>query len=191
MSGLTNITEVLEELGRGDRDAFHRLIPLIYDELHALARRQMQDQPADHTLQATALVNEAYLRLVEHSPESWQNRQHFLRAAAQAMRHILIDHARTKSRKKRGGDREKVELENVGLLSALPAADLLDLDDALERLAGKHPQNAQVVELRVFGGLSVKDVAEVLEITPRSVERSWTFAQAWLYRTLKSGREHK
>ena len=184
---MNEITEVLEELGQGRQEAFARLIPLVHEELRALAAQQMSKEPPGHTLQTTALVNEAYLKLLEQSPGSWKNRGHFLAAAARAMRRILVDHARARRSWKRGGHAEGVALDEVGVIPGLPSVDWLDLDQVLTDLARRQPRAAQVVELRFFAGMAVKEVAEFLGITPRSVHRNWLFAQAWLYRSLKNG----
>ena len=186
MGSSGDITRALEALEDGDADAFHRLVPLVYDELHSLADQKMLGERPDHTLQPTALVNEAYLRLLDQFPNSWRNRGHFLAAAAQAMRHILIDHARKRASKKRGAGWKKVSAEGVGVFGE-NSVDLLDLDAALQKLAERYPKKARVVELRIFGGLTVNEVAELLGITTKTVERHWTFAKAWLGRALGAG----
>lgn len=186
MKHLQDITRTLEELREGDPEAFDRLIPLAYEELRSLARKKMHGERPDHTLQPTALVNEAYLRLLEHSPSSWRSRQHFLAAAAQAMRHILIDHARKRASQKRGGDWQRVPGEAAGVSLEDSAIDLLDFGEALDRFAERYPRKANIVELRVFGGLTVAEVGNLLEIACQSVESHWSFAKAWLSRELRS-----
>ena len=185
MSPHNEITRVLEELRQGDPDAFPRLIPLVYAELRALAQREMRGERGDHTLQPTALVNEAYLRLLERSPECYRDRKHFLSAAAQAMRRVLVDHARKRRTRKRGGGWQKLPVDDVEFFGEDSSVDLLDFSDALEKLERRYPKKARVVELRIFVGLTVKEAAELLRITTKTVERHWTFAKAWLSRELQ------
>jgi RNA polymerase sigma factor (TIGR02999 family) len=180
----TEITAVLERVSDGDPTAVGDLLPLVYDELRRLAESHLSRERPDHTLQATALVHEAYLKLVDQTRVQWRGRAHFFAVAAQAIRRILIDHARGHRRLKRGGDRARLSLDDAVTLSHDPHADLLALDDALESFAGEHPEKAKVVELRFFGGLTNDEAAEVLEISSRTIERHWRFARAWLYRAL-------
>lgn len=182
------VTLLLHAWGDGDKAALDRLAPLVYSELRRIAARLMAGERAGHTLQATALVNEAYLRLVDTHLASWQDRAHFFALCAQAMRRILVDHARSRGSVKRGAGQVRMELEE-GLAAAPSAeADLLKIDDALNRLAALDPRKGQVVELRFFGGLSVEETAEALKISPETVMRDWKMARAWLYREL-SGNE--
>jgi RNA polymerase sigma-70 factor (ECF subfamily) len=179
------VTLLLSALTRGDEQAGEKLVPLVYDELRRLARSYMRRERTDHTLQATALVHEAYLKLVEQRSANWQNRAHFFGVAAQLMRRILIDHARGHQRQKRGGEYEKVVLNEALVFSPEQSAELLAVDEALERLAKLDERQARVVELRFFGGLSVEEAAAVLDISPKTVKRDWSVAKAWLYADLK------
>ncbi|MGE0101510.1 MAG: sigma-70 family RNA polymerase sigma factor [Blastocatellales bacterium] len=183
----TEITQLLVAWGKGDQDAFGRLMPLVYDEMRKIARRYMNRQRPDHTLQTTALVNEAYLRLIDSSKVQWQNRAHFFAISAQVMRRILVDFARARTNQKRGGGAQKVVLDEALAISAEPGADLVALDDALNDLAVIDKRQSQIVELRYFGGLSEDEVAEVLGISSRTVRRDWSLARAWLYRQLNRG----
>lgn len=173
------VTVLLGRLHAGDAAAEDALIPLVYDELYRIARSQMADQPAHHTLGATALVNEAYVRLAGGAT-AWESRRHFLRVAARAMRSILVDHARKKHALKRGGPREPLPLDEWCAAYEQRSTDLVELDDALERLARRDEQLARIVELRFFGGLETKDIARVLECSTRTVERGWSTARSWL-----------
>lgn len=169
--------------------AMEQLFPAVYDELRALARAHLRHERPDHTLQPTALVHEAYLRLVGGGPTPWNDRQHFFRAAAEAMRRILIEHARKRGRIKRGGKRVAVELSSVNLAPEQDLDRLLALDDAFRRLEEQDPQAADVVRLRFFAGLSVEETALATGLSERTVKREWAFARAWLYDTLRdSGR---
>lgn len=179
------VTLLLSALTRGDEQAGEKLVPLVYDELRRLARSYMRRERTDHTLQATALVHEAYLKLVEQRSANWQSRAHFFGVAAQVMRRILIDHARGHQRQKRGGEYEKVVLNEALVFSPEQSAELLAVDEALERLAKLDERQARVVELRFFGGLSVEEAAAVLDISPKTVKRDWSVAKAWLYADLK------
>lgn len=178
------ITELLLAWNRGDRSALDQLIPLVHKELHRLAKHYMRQERAGHTLQTTALVNEAYLRLIDSSKVRWQNRAHFFAVSAQLMRRILVDFARTHHNLKRGGGARRMSLDEALVVSAELDADLVALDDALSTLATLDPRQSQVVELRFFGGLSVDETAEVLKISPTTVRRDWTLARAWLHRAL-------
>ena len=180
------VTRLLAELRKGDAQALDVLLPLVYSELRRQARRYLQRERPDHTLQATALVNEAYLKLVEQRNVHWQNRAHFLGVAAQAMRRILIDHARTHRRMKRGGAIPNVTLNEDLIAGEGRSIDLLALDEALHRLGSLDPRQAKVVELRYFGGLSVEESAEVLKVSPATIKRDWTMAKAWLHSELES-----
>lgn len=173
------VTQLLFDWGRGDEAAREQLIPLVYEELRGLARRHLRHERQKHTLQTSALIHEAYLRMVEqHVP--WQSRAHFFGIAARLMRQILVDHARSRQRLKHGGDRQRVSLTGAVEEADGPAADLLTLDDALRSLAELDPQQSRVVELRFFGGLTVEETAEVLGISVTTVEREWRTARAWL-----------
>jgi RNA polymerase sigma factor (TIGR02999 family) len=182
---MNEITRALSDIERGDPRAAERLLPLVYDELRKLAGHRMARESPGSTLQATALVHEAYLRLV--GPEGaggWESRGHFFGAAAEAMRRILVDAARRKNRLKHGGDRARVDLDAVQVAAPDPREDLVALDEALTRLAAEDPQAARLVELRHFAGLSVDEAAEALGISPRTADRVWAFARAWLHREL-------
>jgi len=178
------VTNLLIELKNGNREAESRLMPLVYHELRRLASRYMRGERPGHTLQATALVHEAYLRLVGHEDVDWQNRAHFFGVAANLMRRILVDHARAKQAKKRGGGDQKVSLDVAVLVRPEAPEQFLALDEALERLAKRDPRQARIVELRYFGGLSEEEAAEILEVSVRTVKRDWSVARAWLYQQL-------
>jgi RNA polymerase sigma factor (TIGR02999 family) len=178
-------TELLRAWSQGDESARERLIPLLYGELHRLARRYMRQERPDHTLQPTALVNEAYLRLIDVNRVEWQNRTHFLALAAQMMRRILIESARSRHRQKRGGDAVRVTIDDLGELPEPHERNLVALGDALSALAMVDARMSQVVELRFFGGLSVDETAAVLNVSPETVNRDWKTAKAWLLRELK------
>ena len=188
MSSPQEITELLGRIAEGDSDGYHQLLPLIYDELHSLADRAMMRERPAHTLGATALVHEAYLRLLGQARLPWRSRAHFLAVAARAMREILIDHARHRRTKKRGGGARKISAANVAAPSGPSPIDLLALDGALSKLEKDEPRTARVVELRFFGGLTLDEVAEVLGVTTRTVTREWQYAQAWLRREV-TGRD--
>ena len=178
------ITELLLEWSNGDQSALERLTPLVYDELRRLARRYMVHERAGHTLQTTALAHEAYVRLIDQSRVQWRNRAHFFAIAAQLMRRILVDYARRRRYAKRGGERQKISLEPAAVVSQEITADLVALDDALKSLADIDSRRSRVVELRFFGGLSVKETAEVLSVSVETVMRDWNLARAWLYREM-------
>jgi RNA polymerase sigma-70 factor, ECF subfamily len=182
------ITQLLGDWSGGDEGALGKLIPLVQPELHRLAHHYMSRERAGHTLQTTALLDEAYLRLVENTKRSWQNRAHFVAAAAQLMRHIMVDHAREHRSLKRGGDALKVSLDEASLVTETRSEELLALDEALQRLTEQDPRKSQIVELRYFGGLTVEETVEFLKLPRRTVEREWNMAKAWLYRAL-SGEE--
>jgi RNA polymerase sigma factor (TIGR02999 family) len=174
---------------RGDDKAARRLLLLVYDELRALAGDMFRDQPPDHTWEPTALVHEAYIRLVNHQEVEWTDRAHFLAVAAKAMRNLLIDHARKHKADKRGGGWQRVALDAVVDSAAERSIDLLALDESLEELGRLHERQARVVELRFFGGLTVRAAAEVLKVSPASVDNDWRMARAWLTRRLTGAHE--
>jgi RNA polymerase sigma factor (TIGR02999 family) len=178
------ITALLEAWGGGDKSALDRLMPLVYDELRRLAHRYMSHERPGHTLQTTALVNEAYMRLVNWKDGRWENRAHFFAASAQMMRRILVDFARNRQYLKRGAGAIQVSLGEAAAFTECPSADLVALDEALTRLTEMDPRKGQVVEMRFFGGLSVKEVAEVLKVSDETVMRDWRLAKVWLLREL-------
>lgn len=178
------VTQLLQAWSEGDEQALGRLIPLVHKELHRLARRYMAGESPGHTLQTTALVNEAYLRLVDVKNVSWQNRAHFFGVSAQLMRRILVDLARSRHAVKRGGHANALSFEEALIASPERSADVVALDDALKVLASIDPRRSRVVELRFFGGLSVAEAAEVLKISPETVMHDWKLAKAWLLREL-------
>lgn len=180
------LTELLSAWSDGDKAALQQLMPMIYQELHRLAARHLAHERVGHTLQATALVNEAYLRLIDQKRVRWQNRAHFLGIAAQMMRRILVDYARTRRNAKRGGGAPVVSLDEAATLSVERASDLIAVNDALTRLSELDARKGRVVELRFFGGLSVEETAEVLQISPNTVLRDWRTAKAWLHRELSA-----
>ncbi len=180
------VTQLLADWSDGDHAALEKLIPLVYEELRHLAHRYMEGQRPDHTLQTTALVNEAYLRLADQSKPSFANRSHFFAVAAKAMRQILVDYAKAQQRQKRGAGASKVELDEAALISPQETRVILDVNEALERLATLDSRKAHVVELRYFGGLNQDEIAEVLKISTVTVRRDWVFARAWLYTELHS-----
>jgi RNA polymerase sigma factor (TIGR02999 family) len=182
----TDVSQLLRAWSDGDRLALDRLTPIVYEELRRLARRYMRGERAGHSLQTTALVNEAYVRLVDYKCMQWQNRAHFFAVSAQLMRRILVEHARRQNLK-RGGDVQHVSLEQAAVIGGDGGEDLVALNDALNRLAEIDLRKAQVIELRFFGGLSVPETAEVLKVSSVTVMRDWTTAKAWLYRELTSG----
>jgi RNA polymerase sigma-70 factor (ECF subfamily) len=185
-----DLTGLLIEWGQGDKAALDRLTPLVYDEIRRIAHRYVQREREGQTLQTTALVNEAYLRLAGSANITWQNRAHFYAVTAQVMRRILIDHARRRQYVKHGGETQRVAFEvaisEVGLMSQPRAAELLALDEALDELARLDPRKSRVVELRYFGGLSLKETAKVLEVSLMTVRRDWRAAKAWLFKKVMS-----
>ena len=186
-AGPQEVTQLLADWSHGDQAALERLIPLVYKELRHLAHRYMEGQRPNHTLQTTALVNEAYLRLADQSKPNFTNRSHFFAVAAKAMRQILVDYAKAQHREKRGGaGASKVELDEAALISPEETRVILDVNEALERLATLDSRKAHVVELRYFGGLNQDEIAEVLKISVVTVRRDWVFARAWLYTELHS-----
>lgn len=175
------ITQLLLSWSKGDETALDRLIPLVYPELRRLARIYMGRESPAHTLQTSALINEAYLRLVDQHQVEWQNRAHFFAVAAQVMRHILIDHARNRRYAKRGAGAQHVPLDEVAVVAGERAAELIALDDALRKLAQIDERKSQIVELRFFGGLTGEEIAEVMKLSPITVKREWRSAKAWLH----------
>ena len=175
---------MLIDWSEGDREAPNRLMPLVYEELSSLAHQYLQRERPDHTLQATGLVHEAYLRLVDQSTMSWQNRAHFFGVAAQIMRRILVDYARAHRAEKRGGGWDKLVFDEALAPAAERSIDLVALDDALKDLLTFDPRQSQIVELRFFGGLTIEEVGEVLDVSPRTVKREWRMAKAWLRREI-------
>ncbi|HXH51116.1 MAG TPA: sigma-70 family RNA polymerase sigma factor [Terriglobia bacterium] len=184
------VTILLRAWGGGNKQALDRLAPLVYRELHQIARRLMSGQRTNHTLQATALINEAYMRLVDAREASWQDRAHFFALCASAMRQILIDHARARASAKRGGNQVVIELDEALAVAPSRAANLLELDDALKRLAEIDPRKSQVVELRFFGGLNLEETAEALKVSTKTVQRDWDLARAWLFGELSGKKQH-
>jgi len=178
------VTQLLGDWSGGDDKALEKLFPLVQPELHRLAHYYMSRERAGHTLQTTAVLNEAYLQLVDSTRPVWQGRTHFIAAAAQIMRHIMVDHARKHRSLKRGGGALKVTLDEGALVTETRAQELLALDEALEKLAVQDVRKSQIVELRYFGGLTVEETAEFLKMSHRTVEREWTAAKAWLYREI-------
>jgi RNA polymerase sigma factor (TIGR02999 family) len=182
---MTDVTQILAAIEQGDPHAAGQLLPLVYDELRQLAASRLAQEKPGQTLQATALVHEAYLRLIGSAqPKDWNGRGHFFWAAAEAMRRILINRARDKGRLKRGGGRRRVDLDDLTDPVSAPADDLLDLDEALDRLAATYPQAAELVKLRYFAGLTLPEAAKALGLPPRSADRQWAFARAWLIEAL-------
>ena len=178
------ITQLLRSWSKGDNAALDQLIPLIYPELRRLARRYMHRENSQHTLQTSALINEAYLRLIDQQSVEWHDRAHFFAMAAQVMRHILIDHARSHRYAKRGAGAQHLALDDVAVINQERAAEFLALDDALTALAAFDPRKSQLVELRFFGGLTVKETAEVMNLSQITIKREWRAAKAWLLREI-------
>ena len=182
----TKVSKILAQIGEGDSEAVEMLLPIVYAELKKLAGGHLKRERKNHTLQATALVHEVYLKMADQDRTQWKNRAHFLAVASQAMRRILVDYARVRAAQKRGGDAPDIPLDEAIILQAAPAnMDLLALDQSLTRLEKTQPEKAAVVEMRFFGGLKEAEIAEVLGVTPRTVIRYWKYAQAWLYRDLR------
>ncbi|MGZ5003002.1 MAG: sigma-70 family RNA polymerase sigma factor [Chthoniobacterales bacterium] len=183
------VTRMLIDWSGGDREAPARLMPLVYEELRQLARQYLQRERPDHTLQATGLVHEAYLRLVDQSTTTWQNRAHFFGVAAQIMRRILVDYARAHRAEKRGGGWDKLALDEASTPLPERGVDLIALDDALKDLLVLDPRQSQIVELRFFGGLTNEEIGEVLDVSPTTVKRDWRMAKAWLRREIMTGED--
>jgi RNA polymerase sigma-70 factor, ECF subfamily len=180
------VTQLLQQWSRGDDAALAELTPLVYEELRRLAHHYMEGQRPDHTLQTTALVNEAYLRLADQTNPTWQSRAHFFAVAARAMRQIVVDYARSNRAQKRGGGGARIELDESAILSPEQSKEIVDLHEALQRLGTLDSRKAQVVELKFFGGLNYDEIAEVLKIARVTVRRDWEFARLWLYTELHS-----
>lgn len=185
---MSEVTRILHAMERGDGRAIDELLPAVYQELRQLAAQKLSHEKPGQTLQATALVHEAYLRLAGAEDRTWKGRTHFFAAAAEAMRRILIENARRKHRLKRGGNRQRVDVEEAEIVIEGPCDDLLALDEALSRLAEIDRTKAELVKLRYFAGLTLEQAAEVLELSPTTAKRHWTYARAWLYKAVKSGR---
>lgn len=181
------VTHLLRQLSGGSPEAADKLVPLVYNELRRLAVRHLRRERPDHTLQATALVNEVYMKVAGQEGAQWQNRAQFFAVASQLMRRILVDYARTQQRTKRGGGQQRVTLDDDKAVTQAPSAELLAVDEALARLEKLDPRQARVVELRYFGGLTVEESAEALGISTKTVTREWNVAKAWLYGALKNG----
>lgn len=179
-----DVTQLLVDWRNGDASALNQLLPLVYDELHRLAKRYMAHERQNHTLQATALVNEAYLRLAGQAPNEWQNRAHFFGVAAQVMRHLLVDHARARQYAKRGGGAQQITLDEAVAVMPEASVEVIALNDALDRLAHLDERKARIVELRYFGGLSADETAEVLGLSEITIKREWLKAKAWLYQEM-------
>jgi len=183
------VTQLLLRWSEGDKAALGKLMPLVYRELRRLAGHYMRRERPGHTLQASALVNEAYLRLVDYRRMQWQNRAHFFAVAAQAMRRVLVEHARSRQYAKRGGTAQRISLDDVAVLTDQQAAELVALDDALTSLEALDARKARIVELRYIGGLSIEESAETLGVSTATVERDWRSAKAWLYRAISQKKD--
>jgi RNA polymerase sigma factor (TIGR02999 family) len=181
------VTQLLQQWSEGDENALARLMPLVHDELHRLAHQHMRRESAGHVLQTSALINEAYLRLVDQPQIRWQGRAHFFGIAARLMRHILVDEARKRNAAKRGGSFIQVPLDEANAVVQEQAANVAALDDALQRLEAIDERQGKIVELRFFGGLSIEETAELLKVSPGTVMRDWTFARAWLRNEMTAG----
>ena len=181
-----DISKLLRAWSDGDQSALNGLTPIVYEELRRLAHHYMEGERPGHTLQTTALVNEAYMRLVDYRRMQWQDRAHFFAVAAQVMRRILVDHARSRNIK-RGAGVQHVALDDVAVVNGDRTGDLVALDDAMDALARFDPRKAQIIEMRFFGGLSIDETAEVLKVSPATVRRDWSIAKFWLYRELRGG----
>lgn len=182
----TNVTVLLEKINNGDDSAPEKLLPVVYDELRKLAAGYLKNERPGHTLQATALVHEAYIRLVDWEKVSWQNRAHFFAVAAQVMRNILVDHARRKRSEIHGGNLQKLALDEAISFSQSQEVDLVDLDDALQDLEKLDERQAKIVELRFFAGLTIEETAHAIGVSTMTISREWNFAKAWLYRRLNN-----
>ena len=180
------ISLILKDWSGGKRESADVLLSLVYDELRRIARQYLRKERADHTLQPTALVHEAYMKLIDISDVSWQDRAHFFAVASNVMRHILVDHARARQTEKRGGEAQRIALEDAVNLSDKSDIDLLALDEAMHQLAEFDAQQSKIVELRFFGGLTIEETAHVIGISPATVKREWTMAKAWLFRRMKA-----
>lgn len=180
------ITLLLIDWSKGDEFALEQLMPLVYEELRQMARRYMRRQPAGHTLQTTDLIHEAYLKIAKQDDQNWQNRAHFFGIAAKAMRHTLVDYARSKHNQKRGGWQERVTLADDAAIAKDNSREIVRLDEALKSLEQIDERRSRVVEMKFFGGLTIEEIAEVLKISPETVKRDWQFARSWLLRELAS-----
>ncbi|MBC7771354.1 MAG: sigma-70 family RNA polymerase sigma factor [Pyrinomonadaceae bacterium] len=187
MSTDADITQLLKQASCGEQRAVDVLLPVVYDELRRIAERSLRRERVDHTLQTTALVHEAYLKMVDQREVEWKNRAHFFAIAAQAMRRILVNHAKGVNRIKRGGNRSRIELDDAAAVTPDRDIDLVALDEAMTRLEQFDPRKSKLVELRFFGGMSIEEVAEVLQIAPATAKRDWAFAKAWLLREVTKG----
>lgn len=181
---MTDVTRILNAIEQGDAKAADKLLPLVYEELRRLAAYKMSKESPGHTLQATALVHEAYIRLVGSEAQNWNSRTHFFAAAAEAMRRILIDNARRKQRLKRGGVQQKVDIDDSEITIEAPSEDLIALDEALTKLASTDKMKANLVKLRYFAGLTLEQAADILGLSKTTAKRHWTYARAWLYRQI-------
>jgi len=181
---MTDVTKILDAIERGDARAVDELLPAVYDELRLLAAQKMLQEPPGQTLQATALVHEAYIRLIEGADQNWKSRGHFFKAAAEAMRRILIENARRKKRLKRAGNHQRVSLDDVNLAIEGPSDNIEALDEALVKLGKENAVMAKVIELRYFAGLTLEQISEILNISRRTVSSYWAYARAWLYREM-------
>ena len=186
-----NVTQLLVAWGKGDQHAFDALMPEVRKELHRLAAHYMAEEPPGHDLQPTALINEAYLRLVDWKNIQWSDRAHFFGMAANMMRRVLVDHARSRDRLKRGGEAIHVSFVEAANVPAPQSADVLALDDVMQRLEEIDPRKSRIVEMRFFGGLSLEEIAEALDVSVATVRRDWSLARAWLFRELKNKRRKK
>ena len=191
---MSDVTQILNAIEKGDSKAADELLPLVYEELRLLAAQKMSQEPSGQTLQATALVHEAYIRLVEAKDQSWHSRGHFFKAAAEAMRRILVDNARRKKSLRAGGEHRQIDINQASLWALITSdesspEDILALDEALEKLSKTDPRNAELVKLRYFAGLSLDQVAKIEGISRRTATRWWTFARAWLHREISGGRD--
>lgn len=183
---MTDVTQILNAIEHGDAEAINTLLPAVYEELRQMADRKLVSEGPGHTLQATALVHEAYLRLVDSARGKWQSRTYFFGAAAEAMRRILVDHARKKGSKKRGGDRKRVDYMSADVMADESPDDLIAMDEALAKFSQLDPLKAELVKLRFFAGLSFEQTAELLDISPATARRHWNYARAWLYGRISS-----
>jgi RNA polymerase sigma factor (TIGR02999 family) len=186
---MPDITQILQAIEGGDTRAAGELLPLVYQELRKLAGQRMRSEPRNHTLDATALVHEAYIRLVGNQDPGWQNRGHFFASAAEAMRRILIDSARRRLARKRAGHRQRVDIDALQIAAPEPDDQILAIDEALKKLQTVHPQAAQLVQLKYFAGLSLPEIALAMGLSPRTVDRQWAFARAWIHQEILAERE--
>jgi RNA polymerase sigma factor (TIGR02999 family) len=185
---MNDVTRILDAVHRGDAAATDELLPLVYDELRKIAAYKMANEAAGHTLQPTALVHEVWMRLAGPNQQAWQNRAHFFGAAAEAMRRILVEHARKKQALKRGAGAEHEELDEAALVVTAPADELLAVHEALDTLASEDPAAAELVKLRYFVGMTMEEAASALDLAPRTAERTWAYARVWLHREIRKGR---